>query len=180
MIYFYGMKPSVASISFIDYPSPYGHSVGVYFTGCHHMCKGCQNPELQEHGQIYEKLTLEEFISLLKEVAHKARTNKVVLLGGDPLDPQNREFTKSLIESLSGEFDFCVYTGNRPSEEDMGYAYGARFIKFGVYKEDLKQDSVKTGDYMQFASSNQELYRMNEETHSYDKVTENGRYYFNE
>ena len=174
---FYGMKPSIDNITFLDYPEPSGHAVSVYFTGCSMKCPNCQNPQLQKRGKVYEQYYYDEFVTLLKEVLKRACTNRVVLLGGDPLDIQNRDFTQYLIHNNS-EIRFCVYTGF-DWELAKGWTQGARYVKTGRYIEDLSQVSEKTGEYMQFASSNQELYKhfIGDE---YMKISTNGRVYFND
>ena len=174
---FYGITPSAENITFLDYPEPYGHAVSVYFTGCSMKCPNCQNPQLQKRGKVYNQYYYDEFISLLKEVLKRACTNKVVLLGGDPLDVQNRDFTQYLIHK-NPDISFCVYTGF-DWKIARGWTQGARYVKTGGYMEELKQKSEKTGEYMQFASSNQELYKqfIGDE---YMKISNNGRVYFND
>ena len=50
---------------------------------------------------------------------------------------------------------------------------GFKFIKCNVYKENIKQSSEKTDDYIQFASRNQKLYDSN-----FKLLSKNGRFYF--
>lgn len=172
---YYGMKPSIDNVTFLDYPEPVGHAVSVFFTGCSMNCKDCQNPQLQEEGKVYEALYYDEFILMLREVLKRASTRKVVLMGGDPLHEQNREFTKYLIEQ-NKDLCFCVYTGYN-WDIAKRWVIGARYVKCGGYKPELKQKSEKTETYMQFASSNQELYKqfLGEE---YMKISNNGRVCF--
>ena len=171
---FYGISPSVDNITFLDYPEPTGHAVTVFFTGCGMKCKGCQNPRLRERGKVEDCLFYDEFVDRLREVLHRARTNRVVLMGGDPIDIQNREFTCQLIQDLT-EIKFCVYTGH---DIDLAkrWAKGAVYIKSGVYDETLKQKSEKTETYMQFASSNQSLYKLVGE--DYKNISKDGRIEF--
>ena len=176
--FFFGMKPSVDSITFLDYPEPTGHAVGVYFTGCSMKCEDCQNPQLQKKGKVYEKMYYDDFISLLKEVLGRAYTNKVVLLGGDPIDLQNREFTRYLIEQNCKEIDFCVYTGYDWNQTKR-WINGAKYVKCGRFDNSLLQKSEKTEHYMQFASSNQELYKKMTGD-EYMKISNNGRVDFND
>lgn len=176
LLRFFGISPSVDNITFLDYPEPTGHAVTVFFTGCGFRCKNCQNQRLRERGKVEDCLFFDEFVDRLEEVLHRARTNKVVLMGGDPIDIQNREFTYELIQNLKDSIDFCVYTGH-----DISFAKrwvkGARYIKSGTYEEDLKQKSEKTETYMQFASSNQSLYRLTEDG-IYEDISKDGRIEF--
>ena len=175
---FYGMTPSIDHITFLDYPEPTGHAVTVYFTGCSNGCYNCHNPQLQQTGKVYNQLYYDEFLARLKEVLRRASTKKVVLMGGDPLFEQNREFTKYLIEQNCKDILFCVYTGYDWLEA-KNWTKGAEYIKTGRYEEAHKQTSEKTSDYMQFASSNQELYKqfVGDE---YMKISNNGRVNFND
>lgn len=175
---FYGFKPSIDNITFLDYPEPTGHAVTIYFTGCGMNCRNCQNPQLQRKGKVQDQLYYDEFVLLLKEVARRACTKKIVLMGGDPLDPQNREFTQYLLNDKGNEFSFCVYTGYSWLEA-KGWTKGAKYVKAGNFREDLHQISEKTADHMQFASSNQELYKqfLGDE---YMKISNNGRVNFND
>lgn len=174
---YYGLKPSIDNVTFLDYPEPTGHAVSIFFTGCSLNCKDCQNPLLQKRGKVYEQYYYDEFVAQLREVLQRASTDKVVLMGGDPLYIQNREFTRYLINKEK-DLKFCVYTGF-DWELAKRWTSGARYIKCGRYMEELKQKSEKTGDYMQFASSNQELYKqfIGDE---YMKISNNGRVNFND
>ena len=175
---FFGMEPSIDNLTFLDYPEPTGHAITVFFTGCEMGCKNCHNPQLQKKGKVFSSLYYDEFISKLREVIRRVATNRVVLMGGDPLDPQNREFTKYLVEQNCSDIRFCVYTGYDWLLA-KNWTKGARYVKCGNYREDLKQISEKTGEYMQFSSSNQELYKqfLGDE---YMKISNNGRVEFND
>ena len=167
---FYGKTPSINNHSFLDYPSQ-DDCLTIFFTGCTHNCKDCQNPELQRVGIVYDKLSFKEFVTTLKDVAFRLRTTKIVLQGGDPMHDQNRLFTKQLMDELHTEYDFCVYTGY-DYDQVKNYTTNAKFVKAGLFKIDKFVTPEKTDTYMQFASTNQELYKNNQ------IVTENGRYYF--
>ena len=171
-LYFYGITPTIDNITFLDYPEPVGHALSIFFTGCEHHCSECQNPELQKHGLVKDKIPFLSFVTLFKELLTRLRTNKCVLLGGDPLDNQNKEFTKALIEHYP-EVDFCVYTGYSLNSLTEPYVRQAKYVKTGVYDLHLKQKSEKTGSYFSLASSNQKLYKR--EGNKFILISKNGR-----
>jgi len=167
---FYGKKPSINNHSFLDYPSQCD-CLTIFFSGCEHNCKNCQNKELQLVGKVYDEMEYDDFVASLKEVASRVRTNKIVLQGGDPLHRQNRSFTKRLIHDLHKEYDFCVYTGYE-FKSIKKYVSESLYVKCGKFREDLFILSEKTDDYFQLASTNQEIYKNNK------LISNRGRIYF--
>lgn len=95
------------------------------------------------------------------------------MLGGDPLYPKNLEFVKELLIKLGDEFDFCVYTGYDPDYVKLNNVKNFKYLKTGLYNEHFKQQSVKTDEYFQLASSNQEIYDKD-----FVLLTDGGRMYF--
>ena len=174
--YFYGVVPRVFPLSFVSYPTRSGHSVEVFFTGCSHNCPGCQNPNLRAFGEVEQKISYDEFVEALKDSCRRNITDKVVLLGGDPLSYQNRFFVQRLLEDLSDEYKFCVYTGHSLNEIDK-FVKKAEFVKCGRFLQIEYQEPAKTDEYLQFASKNQILYKR-EGISGFKKVSTEGRYYF--
>lgn len=167
---FYGKEPSIDNLSFMDYPTQ-EHCLVVFFSGCSHNCKGCHNPELQKTGRVIDEMDCDTFLDRLRATASRLRTNKISLEGGDPLHPQNRMFTKWLLEECKGEFDFIVYTGYE-YEQIREYVQEAKFVKCGRFDKTRYVEPRKTDEYMQFASTNQKLYKEGV------LVSENGKYEF--
>lgn len=163
--------------SFIDYPSPDDIALTVYFMGCTHRCIGCFNPDFQDfnHKDNYTmRIPFEEFCITLDTYAERFRTNKVVLLGGDPLAGDNCLFTKAILER-NLNYDICIYTGYTCDYIQKIDLRNFRYIKCGQYYPELKQESIKTDKYIQFASSNQCLYNSNLKL-----LSQSGRFNFEE
>lgn len=162
------------TIGWQDYPSPDGCSVNVFVCGCEHNCYQCSNPELQ----LVDIDKFREVICVAEEIHKKGleyRTDKICLMGGDPLHPLNRESIKELILLLREyKYKVCLYTGYSIDEVKKMNIEGCEFIKTGRYNHTLKQESIKRDEYLQFASSNQELY-----SGEWNLLSIKGRYYFN-
>lgn len=159
--------------SFLDYPSKDGMCLSLYFTGCLGICPGCHNKELQDPN-FGAEFSISKLINIIPYEAERLRTNKITLLGGDPLYPKNLEFVKELLIRLGNEFDFCVYTGYDLAYVKLNNVKNFKYLKTGLYNEYFKQESVKTDDYFQLASSNQEIY-----DRDFNLLSTNGRMIFN-
>jgi len=166
--------------SFLDYPSSYDSCLSLYMTGCEHKCKECSNPEFQDHeyvsGTMFNYLpeSLDSLIGLIETYCFKYKTKNICLLGGDPLfQPFNMNDTKYILENMIG-YNFCIYTGYDVDYCIQNEIKGFTFLKTGKYISNLSVESEKTDDYVQFASTNQNLYDSN-----FNLLSKDGRYYFN-
>lgn len=158
--------------TFLDYPDNTSLSVIVFLPGCEFNCINCQNPELR-NPESGNEFSTQEAIALIKGQAQRSRTNKIVLSGGDPLSCYNIDNTIEILDNMSKEYDFCIYTGfdiDYVKENDIK---GFKFIKCGNYMEENKTTSYKDDNGIQFASTNQKLYDEN-----YNLLSENGYYKF--
>lgn len=167
---FYGRPPSINNHSFLDYPEN-DDCLTIFFTGCSHNCKNCQNKELQDLGKVYEELELGEFIELVTKVAKRLHTKNIVLQGGDPLHPQNRKFTKAIATRLGKDYDICVYTGYKFAQIKE-WVDNVKYVVTEKFDESQYITPEKTDNYFQLASTNQEIYKNNE------LVSKKGRVYF--
>lgn len=154
--------------TWLDYPSPDGIAVIVYFCGCEHHCKGCHSSLLQQEYEYAE--SNEEILEKIKEYASKVNTNKLVFLGGDPIYVKNIPLTTFLVNNLSDEFDICVFTGY-----DIDYVkkigiQGVRYWKCGKFNIDKSRESKKTDEEYVLASPNQNFYDGNYELISIDGI----------
>ncbi|MFA5420013.1 MAG: 4Fe-4S cluster-binding domain-containing protein, partial [Bacteroidales bacterium] len=98
---------------FVDFPDNKNNAIGLFFAGCSHYCLGCHNPELQhpENGNIFVNNVMDVMNRFL-DFSKRFETKCVVLSGGDPLHPENREFVKQLTVELDMEnFKVAIYTG---------------------------------------------------------------------
>lgn len=163
--------------TFLDYPSSDDMAVIVFLSGCSHHCLGCQNPELQK---LHEEWTYEEEQNIILEIQNRClrnETNKIVLSGGDPLNPCNRNLTIHICELLGKnteyKYDICIYTGYSVEEvKEMGIS-GFEYIKCGKFNPYSMRESEKTDDYIQFVNETQNLFDKD-----FNQLSINGRYYF--
>lgn len=155
--------------TFLEYPDNSSIATIFYFSGCDRNCEGCQNTSLKEYTPLDEK----EVLSGIVNYSHRLKTNKVVLCGGDPLYKKNIDLTRKILYNLGKDFDICIYTGALIDEVKKLNLTGFKFIKCGVFDKTKFIGSKKTDDYIQFATSNQELYNKFLELISHD-----GIYYF--
>ena len=160
--------------SFIDYPDNESSAVCVVMMGCEHHCPNCHNKDFQnyDYSEGVIECSAEELYKIVKKECERNLTNKVVLTGGDVLAPLNIAYTKQFL-TVAKDLDICVYTGYDIDYVIKNEVTGYKFVKCGVYREDLKQPSEKTDEYMQFASINQRLY-----DGFNNLLSENGRYNF--
>ena len=140
----------------LEYPDNHSISTILYFNGCHRNCPGCQNKELQkdEEKPISFNILIEDIIKYCERLA----TTKIVLCGGDPLYYKNLPTTLSILQELGNIYDICIYTGANIEEIKRLNLKGFKYIKCGPFDQNKYIGSNKTDDFIQFASSNQELY----------------------
>lgn len=140
----------------LEYPDNCSIATILYFSGCDRYCKGCQNIELQkdEDKSISFDILIEDIIDYCK----RSKTNKIVLCGGDPLYFKNISLTEKILKELGNFYDICIYTGANIKEVKKLNLQGFKYIKCGIFDESKFIGSEKTDDFIQFATSNQELY----------------------
>lgn len=155
--------------TFLEYPDNSSLAIILYMRGCSGNCIGCHNLALKEY-----KETPIEVIEVLKEKCKKSNTNKIVLCGGDPLYSGNIALTNKIINELKETYDICIYTGYHLEYAKNNVSKGFKYIKCGPYIQGLYIGSNKTDEYIQFATSNQNLYDGN-----FNLLSKDGRFYFN-
>lgn len=99
----------IAGIYWDDTAAAPGISLSVYFSGCHFHCPGCHNPEAQNFNYGQE-LTAD----LIKEILVKLQKNgvkrRLSILGGEPLNPENRQAVADLIHVCKDTYpDLIIY-----------------------------------------------------------------------
>ena len=163
--------------SFVDYPNNESLVISIYFLGCNNNCENCSNIDLQDKKysghNVKNDNSIDPIIDLIYEDAKQVKTNKLVFIGGDPLFEDNVENTKNIIQRLKKDFSICIYTGKSVNYAKMNKVTDFTFLKTGQYTEKYKQEALKTDEYMQFASYDQELYDI-----EYQLLSANGIYYF--
>ena len=161
-------------VTWLDYPDNESLAILVYFYGCTNNCEGCHNPLFQSQLMMNTNtFTIKSFYKLLLEECYKQKTNCVVFSGGDCLSEYNVDFTREFLNKYQNIFDICIYTGSTIGEVKEKNITGFRYIKVGKYSQDLKQESTKTDEYFQLASSNQEIY-----DYEFNLLTDKGRLNF--
>lgn len=155
------------------------------------------DPTSQMYTNPYEVLSI-----LNRNDIRRNRENRyVVLQGGDPFARCNRAFTCALlVENQKHKIglEFCIYTGygydtvkqiisntinqlglsidNPKDSDDSMDIIGSslRFIKCGNFDKSKFQQSSKKNDVLTLASTNQEMYEYNFDSHTYVKISTNG------
>lgn len=170
--------------SFLDYPSPDGSCITIYFIGCPFKCKGCHNESLQVGTlEPVEKIESgEHLFNIVEEYCKKFRTNKVCFMGGEPLYNKyvynNLENLKDALALLNEKsYEVCIYTGYDEEDNPWEFLDDCQFtyIKCGKYLEDQKQQSKKTDNHFVLGSKNQVVYN-----NKLEKCSNNGIMEFKE
>lgn len=161
--------------TWLDYPDTESLAVEVFMQGCSHNCTFCQNKELQEFKNNTK--SYHQIVDGIKKELEKNRTNKIVFVGGEPLENKNTnlQFIKRFLNEYQDIYDVCIYTGYSIEYIQKHNVKGFKFLKTGKYLPERKMDVNKTEEYMQFASDNQRLFN-----HKLDLLTEKGKLNFKE
>lgn len=101
-----------ATIKKTDVANGPGIRVSLFVSGCTHRCKGCFNSEAWDfgYGQEYTKQTEAEILEALAPDYIRGLS----LLGGEPMEPQNRGTVLSLARKVRQRYpgkDIWCYTG---------------------------------------------------------------------
>lgn len=77
-----------------------GIRVSLFVSGCRHKCKGCFNKEAWDfkYGKEYTSDTMWEILNILNQ--NKEWYSGLSLLGGDPLEPENRDVLLPLVQKV--------------------------------------------------------------------------------
>ena len=87
-----------ATIKKTDVANGPGVRVSLFVSGCTHHCKGCFNSEAWDfhYGQVYTEETEQEILQALAPDYIRGLS----LLGGEPMEPQNRATVLSLVKKV--------------------------------------------------------------------------------
>ncbi len=101
-----------AAIKRTDVANGPGIRVSLFVSGCTHGCKGCFNSEAWDfsYGSPYTEETEEEILKALAPDYIRGLS----VLGGEPMEPQNRETVLRLLKRVKGVYpqkDIWCYTG---------------------------------------------------------------------
>ena len=133
------------SIKPLDIANGPGIRVSLFVSGCRNRCKGCFNPETWSftYGKEFSWETLHE----LERLLDNPHVEGLSILGGDPFEPENREWVETLcayIKHNCPEKTIWVWTGY--SWEDLRELPGMKYIDVlvdGRFEEDLKDLRLK-------------------------------------
>lgn len=158
------------SLTWTDFPNSSDCAVIIYFTGCKHSCPGCQNPELQKN--IGTRFKAEELFNQVTLEAAKAKTNKIVLSGGDAIFQPLPELDCFLRLLWEEGYEICFYTGSDDINKLVNdFSPYVTYYKCGKYDERNKEKTWgKFPDKMVFVSKNQKLFDRNGRQISVDNV----------
>jgi len=140
------------NIAGIQWPvfNPYHKpTVEIYISGCNKKCKGCHNPELQNH-EFGKPLNIEELIKYLKD---REDLFEIISITGGDLLVHSEEEIWGLIGGLGEQFltkELWLFTGYEFKEIPEIVKEWFDKIKISCYNEELKQEGFP-------ASSNQQL-----------------------
>lgn len=126
-----------ADIKKTDIANGIGVRVSLFVSGCRHGCKGCFNQEAWNfnYGHYYDNSAEEYIIYLLKRPYIRGLT----ILGGEPLEPENREVVRNLIKKIRQilpQKDIWLYTGF--IYEDL----------YGRYRDEVLDDILNNIDVL--------------------------------
>ena len=119
-----------ATIKKTDVANGPGIRVSLFVSGCTHRCKGCFNSEAWDFGfgQRYTRETEEEVLEALAPDYIRGLS----LLGGEPMEPENRGTVLSLVKTVLSLLqtvrqrypgkDIWCYTGYRYEEDLLAWA----------------------------------------------------------
>jgi len=156
--------------SWNDYPSSdVDMSIVIYFKGCSFACEGCHNKQLWAFENA--DWTFEDLCKKIDITLEHIRSNKLVIVGGEPFGSDNNILYLQKILDYANEknYDVCVYTGyelDKIRDKVTGY----KFIKCGLYEHNNLKDNQghHTNEFV-LASKNQKVYN-----HKHELLTKDG------
>lgn len=90
-----------------------GVGVSLFVSGCRNCCEGCFNPETWNfsYGQPFTQSTVDEIL----DACNKSYISTLTLLGGDPMEKENRKAILDLCKQFRAKFgnskQLWLYTG---------------------------------------------------------------------
>ncbi len=152
-----------------------GNRIGIWFVGCHHMCKGCSNPELWDVNQKYY-VTITQIEELIRNIADKNEIDGFTITGGDPME-QADEIASLLMKVKDVSEDVMLYTGYKidelNQEAQQKLLEKVAVLIDGKYDEELNDGSFLRGSSNQVIHILKEQYRKKYEDYAknnYNKI----------
>ena len=119
-----------ADIKQYDIANGPGVRVSLFVSGCRHRCKDCFNPETWDF-RYGEEFT-DETIALILSYLAPAYVKGLTLLGGDPMEPENRSALLSLLRQIREKYpekDIWCFTGYDFERDVLGAWAGKEDVK---------------------------------------------------
>ena len=87
-----------AQIRKTDIANGEGIRVSLYVQGCHRHCPNCFNPETWDFngGEVFD----DEIENILIELINQPHIVGLTILGGEPLEPENRKDISNLLKKV--------------------------------------------------------------------------------
>lgn len=127
----------------------------LFCQGCHRHCKGCHNPGTWDS----QKGFIWETDSLAKYIVDHAKTKRLTISGGEPLDQYHSVLSLiNCIKAIDVSFDIALYTGFDLIDIASELLSKLNYIKVGCYKQELRSTTI---DYI--GSINQEFIDLTKE-----------------
>jgi anaerobic ribonucleoside-triphosphate reductase activating protein len=134
-----------AAINPLDVANGPGWRVSLFVSGCRRGCKGCFNKEAQDfnYGQEFTWETMHELERALKSKYIEGLS----ILGGDPLEPDNRQWVETLcayIHHNCPDKTIWLWTGDLWEHvKDLPVMQYVDILVDGPFIEDLKDLRLK-------------------------------------
>lgn len=110
----------------------------IWFAGCTHGCKGCQNKELWDFNKG-EYFGANELFDLIVKETEKTKIRTVTLLGGEPLQQNDIAGLVVLCKRLwCADYKIWLYTGYEFKDIPKIFLRYVDYIKCGKYIEELR------------------------------------------
>lgn len=134
-----------ATIKYPDIANGPGVRVSLFVSGCRQHCKGCFNKEAWDfnYGQEFTWETLHE----LERLVNDLNVSGLSILGGDPLEPENREWVETLcayIKHNCPDKSIWMWTGYLWDDvKDLPVMKHVDVLVDGPFVEDFKDLRLK-------------------------------------
>lgn len=157
-----------SKIVHLDIANGPGWRVSLFVSGCRRKCPGCFNPEAQDfnYGEEFTWETLHD----IEKLVNVPNVNGLSILGGDPLEPDNRQWVETLCAYIRHNCPgktIWLWTGDLwENVKDLAVIQYVDILVDGPFIEDLKdlrlrwkgssnqrvidvQESLKTSDIVE-------------------------------
>lgn len=108
----------IADIKWNDTGNGPGVNVSVFMQGCHFHCNGCFNRSTWDFEDGTEA-TGETIERIVEGIGKGGIARNLSILGGEPLAPENRQFTSALVEAVRKSYpniEIWLWTGYEQDE----------------------------------------------------------------